>query len=583
MSLVFSVIIAIAVMVLVSIAIRALDKEAGLAKELFGSKETEEEKIWIRVGALPLGIVVGAVAYLAVVAPPGVALMLMLVIVVVMAYLCYWWKHEGTDVKEMIPFILLLALAWFPMKAAAATASKLCGENNLLASIVLILPMLCGIAAIGAILWSYFTYYKDEYYAPQKNYTKSQAEYAYGKSQMHRWLRVGAVVVTVLALSLVTISGLDFAKSDMAKNAGVDNVYGAEGDQVGSIKLKTWEGIVFYHDDVVDDGDDENDWDFGKSPYKKGKGAKYYQRDFANKILKDPAKLSGTLVAYDGTLGTPYLGEVSAVGYDEKYTYLDRGNTAIRIMSKAENKPIFDDTSSVIYDLIMSADKVKLKKKDITNYLCMTDLTIDGVPSLVYYSVDIKDANVLALYYNMKGEDTAEIDFCIDCDYQWCNCESKMDVRPAAKPSGVGSHKASKKTKSHGSKPGKKPGGTGDNTGGTPQYNKSPSKAPSTNTEPNDDKGPGPDTNNPSDPQHSRVDTPDSSTSGSYQDYKDNNQNLSDTNNSNQQSGTNPGKPSTGGGGGANVDSSSDGGHTPSKPKVDTSGDSADDHIDEPD
>ena len=508
-----------------------------------------------------------------------------------MAYLCYWWKKEGTDIKEMSPFVFLIAGAGVAMWVASCGTKLLCGENHtMLGSLIGILPELCSIATFGAILWAYFSYYKNEYYVPQEKYTKEQAEYAYGKSQMHRWLRVGAVVVTVLALSLVTISGLDFAKSDMAENAGVDNVYGAEGDQVGSIKLKTWEGIVFYHDDVVDDGDDENDWDFGKSPYKKGKGAKYYQRDFANKILKDPAKLAGTLVAYDGTLGTPYLGEVSAVGYDEKYTYLDRGNTAIRIMSKAENKPIFDDTSSVIYDLIMSADKVKLKKKDITNYLCMTDLTIDGVPSLVYYSVDIKDADVLALYYNMKGEDTAEIDFCIDCDYQWCNCESRMDVRPAAKPSGVGSnHKASKKTKSRASKPGKKPSGTGNNSGGKPSYNKGPSKAPSTNTEPNDDPGPGSNTNNPSDPQHSSVDTNDSSTSGSYQDYKDNNQNLADTNNSNQQSGTDAGKPSSGGGsgggggGGTHVDSSSDGGHTPSKPASDTAGDSANGTISEPD
>ena len=91
----------------------------------------------------------------------------------------------------------------------------------------------------------------------------------------------------------------------------------------------------------------------------------------------------------------------------------------------------------------------------------------------------------------------------------------------------------------------KKPG-KGDSPTPTPKYKKDPSKAPKKNTEPNDDKGPGPNTNNPSNPNRSTKDTNDSSSNSgkSYEDYKKDVKEKADTNKT-QKTGNDSNTPST--------------------------------------
>lgn len=86
-------------------------------------------------------------------------------------------------------------------------------------------------------------------------------------------------------------------------------------------------------------------------------------------------------------------------------------------------------------------------------------------------------------------------------------------------------------------------GPTDQPTPDSPKNMKDQSKIPKKNTEPNDDKGPGEKTIG-SDPNHSTKDRKDNSTSGSYQDYKNNLDNLKDTN-QNQKTGSDSNKPST--------------------------------------
>ena len=93
----------------------------------------------------------------------------------------------------------------------------------------------------------------------------------------------------------------------------------------------------------------------------------------------------------------------------------------------------------------------------------------------------------------------------------------------------------------------KKPGkGDSPSNPTKPKYDKDPNKAPKKNTEPNDDKGPGPNTNNPSNPNRSTKDTNDSSSNSgkSYEDYKKDVKEKADTN-KNQKTGNDSNTPST--------------------------------------
>ena len=115
-------------------------------------------------------------------------------------------------------------------------------------------------------------------------------------------------------------------------------------------------------------------------------------------------------------------------------------------------------------------------------------------------------------------------------------------------------------------------------------------KIPKKNTEPNDDKGPGENTNNPKDPNHSTKDRSDNSTSGSYKDYTDNQKNLQETNKS-QKTGSDSNAPSTPAPKpNTNVDNNGDKGNggapintpTPKREAETVKNDPPADHMDEP-
>lgn len=81
---------------------------------------------------------------------------------------------------------------------------------------------------------------------------------------------------------------------------------------------------------------------------------------------------------------------------------------------------------------------------------------------------------------------------------------------------------------------------------------KDPSQLTSTNTEPNDNTGPGESTIDPSDTNHSSADRPDNSTSGSSSDYREQMNDLADT--AHQQTGGGSNNPTTSTPSGTNVD-----------------------------
>ena len=96
-------------------------------------------------------------------------------------------------------------------------------------------------------------------------------------------------------------------------------------------------------------------------------------------------------------------------------------------------------------------------------------------------------------------------------------------------------------------------------------YDKDPNKAPKENTEPNDDPGPGPSTNNGVGATESTADQPTNSNHMTYEEYQNEVNNLAETNRS-QQTGSSSSTPSTQPSAGTKVDNNGDTGTSTSAP-----------------
>jgi hypothetical protein len=235
----------------------------------------------------------------------------------------------------------------------------------------------------------------------------------------------------------------------------------------------------------------------------------------------------------DAWLGTRYLGEFYESCNEDWAKTINAAKATFM-----KDPELYNQTLDAFFKMLDTAKVKVTSDKSLDDQMYMNPYTVDYVPDVIVMETPNHKGTFLTYVFTIKGTKTVEVSYRTECGYQPTNVQEVMGITPQGTPS-----KPNKPGKP--SKP-SKPGGSGDPspTPDKPKYNKDPSKAPSKNTEPNDDPGPGPNTNNPSDPHHSTEDTKDSSTSGSYQDYKNNVDKLKDTN-SNQKTGNDNNKPST--------------------------------------
>lgn len=525
-----SIFVFLAVAVLIVVARKMLD----------GEDAVTDTRVYVK--AIVIGLIVGAVNYFSPILEETMWMswIFLAVMLGLFVWLCYWWKEEGGEWKEMAPFVALAVLFFFVAKAAASVTTAFF-ESDTAMTVMMILPTLFLIATIGYFvashLWFLYSEVDKVYRGDDDKTVKAKKD----KANLRKTLAMATGVITILALAFVCWHGIDWAAADSDVMAD-DSAYAAESaEDVGSVQPVLWEGITFYNQKLQEDNDVENNFNFGPDPWVKNENsADYYAFDFAERRASDPALLSATMLALDGTLGTDFIGQVLYTGYDERNNMLQRADAATRIL--AADKETFNNSNEAVSMLLSSATKVEVKKlSNLKDQLYMNPYTIDGIPSIVSYVSDFDEGWCLIYTFQIKkgSNTTQKVIFHIPCGYQWANGAEKIGVTPTEKPT-------TPKKPDNPSGPEPTPpgpgGGEGDPDG--PQYHKDPSEAPSTDTEPNDDPGPGPSTNNPSDPSHSTQDTPDSSTHGSYQDYKDNINDLKDTN-KNQKTGSDSNKPST--------------------------------------
>lgn len=490
---------------------------------------------------------------------------MLIAMLVIFGYLCYWWKEEGSEWKEMIPFIIMvIVFRLTAMSAAVMTASLV---SNDFAGIIVALPTIAAIGSVGFFLFNLFQF---------------RHEYGIGKEkENHIASSIAAVLSLILAVSVAAsavggqggfINNKSFIASsdDDVGNVEKSNVVlgdtealdGAEVDTetvkktvtTGGEETSSGWGAHYYNDDLQEDGKVENDFNFGPNPWSDGKDFDHYQEDFALRRSNDPVLLASTCVALDCTFGTDYIGEILYEGYDERLNMLERADAAARVLS--EDEELHRTVNTAVNKFLSSAKKRELKQMvDIGDQLFMNPATVSGIPGIVFYETEFDKGWCIVYTFQMKsGSNTEEqVAFHIPCGYQWCNATEKIDVKPEPKPS---PEKTPKKKPTSPKKKPKKPEKKkkpekGDSSKkkkkkkeetvhhrkpNKPSYDKDPSKAPKKNTEPNDDKGPGPNTNSGGD-KSTKEQKDNSNNKSSYKEYKEDIQKKKDTNETQKKSG----------------------------------------------
>ncbi len=195
---------------------------------------------------------------------PDLAILFAAAILGTMIYLCYWWQKEFESVYEFFTFAVMELFLFFELKATASMIGAWVSAEGIWRSLISIVPVLVLIGSLGFCAVSALSYN--------------------GKVTAKRATAAGTVVVLLLT-----------AVFNIKSNAAV--VTAAEGP---------W--YHFYNSDLQKDEDKENDFNFGPTAYTEETTAEMADKEFRERISKDPALGAADMAWFDFNVKTRYLG-----------------------------------------------------------------------------------------------------------------------------------------------------------------------------------------------------------------------------------------------------------------------------------
>jgi hypothetical protein len=376
-------------------------------------------------------------------------------------------------------------------------------------------------------------------------------------------LMVATVIMLLLSLFTIKWSAINF---DLQADTGAEDVLPSEDEADYDIAEFEEEDATeelhyaFFNPPLQYDEDESNDFNFGYNPYdydkEVQKDADWFDKDFRSRFAIDPALLAADAAYLDSVVGTRYIG----VFYEgAKQDWAQAINDAK--VYWMENELDYYKSIDAFSAFLDSAEKVEVLQSDgkETDMMFMNPYTVDGVPDVIVMKTDDHKGHYLVYTFRIKGQ-AFKVAYRIECGYQPTNVSKGMKINPVPPPS-------------------KKVDPTPDPTP-TPQPTPTPTPNPKDKTKgtqgdvvkPNDDPGPGPDTNNGQGAKESKVEEhPNSTDVKDYKEYKETVQELKDTNKE-QKTGSDPSTPTTPTKPGTNVDSNAEklptgGGATPSPAK----------------
>lgn len=172
---------------------------------------------------------------------------------------------------------------------------------------------------------------------------------------------------------------------------------------------KEW--YTFYNTALQDDGDSDNDFNFGPDPSVSGKTPEYYDRDLKERIKNDPLLGSMILAWTDIKLGTHYI-DVSDEGWASAI------NTANKVFM-ADQKS-YNEVITSLFALLDTAEKsVEYTHKGLEDQAFMNPYTASGIPEICAKKTN-QGGHFLVYKFRIKGE-VIRVEYRIKCGYQPTN------------------------------------------------------------------------------------------------------------------------------------------------------------------
>ncbi len=444
-------------------------------------------------------------------------------------YLARRWRVQGSKFLELVSFAIALVCTHL-VAMQTTTAWSTITTNGFLSRLIGWFMFPISVFALGTILVDFF-----------KNKYEQTEESGY---------KAAALITTIVAALVILVSAIvalpdwnpkpvvpendsedEFAISDYVDDDDL------EWDDEEEIAEPDW---GFYNLSLQDDGDADNDFNFGWNPWDKEKDPSWYGEDFRTRLANDPAFAAASMAWVDVHCRTRFIGKF----YDECEHEWDAAINATKEAFMAD-QDLYDRTLQAFLAFLDTTDmEIRYAKSGIEDQMFQNPYTADGVPDVIVMKTTQKDGHFLVFIFTLKGT-KVEVPFRIECGYQPTNVEKAMDITPVPKPVPP--------TASGNNPPEPTP---------TPTPTPTPKKDKTKGVQgelvgPNDDPGPGPDSNNGEGAEKSKFEEGPSSTDMTAKEYEEKMKEMKEVNSEQKQGGdsntpSTPVKPKT------NVDSNAD-------------------------
>lgn len=410
----FSIIFAVVAALLVIIAEAMFeDSEESISDYGIVSfiRENATSRSWER--AIAIGLIVGAIRYFAPMAP-WTGIVCFIATIGLLVYLCYYWQAEGSEIRELVCFVLLAILVFIAGGKATGVVAGLI-KGGFFKFVLGRLPLATLVGSIGYMLCN-FLHYRAEECAEDD---EEEALYS-------RWTKIVAVL-TAVAVILVFAIGANWSAVNFGHKKAEDPVVTEEPTETVAPTEEPEDWFGFYNTNLLLDDEPSNDFNFGWNPYDENTVGKSYDEDLRSRMRIDPALGAATMAWFDANLGTRFIG----VFYDEVDSKWDAAINLAKERFMADQDEYNRTLEAFFKYLDASVKEVKVEeKKNIADQMYMNPYTSSGTPDVIV--VETPDHEGHFLIYTLKVKETGifEVAFRIDCGYQPCDVEKVMHITP---------------------------------------------------------------------------------------------------------------------------------------------------------
>lgn len=351
-------------------------------------------------------------------------------------YTAMEFVRDGTEWRELIPFVVAVLVMGIPFMAASVAVQK-----TLLASAGVfwrsVFDILLGwMPLIAAPVW--------------------MLHHLLCRREWYNWARA-LVILALIGALLLLIFGIEWGALSRSKKADSDKPTETQETKLQETEPQETK-LKYVHDLVLVDDDPMNDLNFGPDAIWtvvnrkladgkltkeqvedcKGDRAKLAELVTADELLDellesihDPAGLAAFWASLSVRLHIPFADDAAMFSFDGEKN-MDRTNAMAKVWDADPER--FERDYKKLCQFLARIYSVEIREvKNISNQMYMFGFDVAELPNVVFYESDEDEAIVLVLTWAIKGE-MVKLEYNTICDFQLINGAEDFGVTPEPKP-----------------------------------------------------------------------------------------------------------------------------------------------------